>query len=81
MELRSSCANALGELGLDVHVNIFKLLAENKISRFDVRSDFEQASFDLAEFFRRENARPEQGPRVCDATLDVLPVELPVHMH
>ena len=56
VELRPWRSDALRKFRLDVHVHILEVLTELKFPRLDLRADFEQPCFDLAEFLWRENA-------------------------
>ena len=47
MEFRTRGANALGELGLDIHVDVLERGLELEFTSFDVSEDFLQPAFDL----------------------------------
>ena len=78
VEFRAGRADAAGELGLDVHVNVLERGLELEFPGLDVGEDFLQAVFDLGELIRREQADVLLGACVGDGPGDVVREQAPV---
>lgn len=78
MELATCGTDALGELGLDVHVDVFELDGEVEVARIDVFFDLAEASFDLVEFVLGEDASFHLRTCMGDGACDVVFIEAPV---
>jgi hypothetical protein len=69
----------LGELGLDVHVNVLERGLELEFAGFDVGEDFLQAGFDLGKLvLSAEQSRGFLGAGVGDRARDVVRKQAPV---
>ncbi len=68
-------ADALGEQGLHVHVDVLVVCGELHPARLDVRQDGRQALLNLPVVLRGDDAAVREHPGVGHAALDVLLVE------
>ena len=68
-------ANALGQQGLDIHVDILVGRGELHLSRLDIRQDFRQALPDRVLIRLGDDPLGRQHLRMGKASLDILPVE------
>ena len=78
MEFRARRADALGELGLDVHVDVLERGLELEFPGFDVREDFLQTVFDPGKLVISEQADGFLRPRMGDGPGDVVREQAPV---
>ncbi len=78
VQLRAGVADALRQLGLDVHVDVLQLRLETELSRRDLRADFPQALDDLRALLFGNQPRLFQRRAVRDGALDVMPPQPPV---
>ena len=78
VELRPGGADALGQLRLDVHVDIFEVHLELEASLFNLGEDLAQARLDFFKFLAGQDAGGFQRAGVGDAARDVVAVELPI---
>ena len=81
VEFRSGRTDALGQLGLDVHVDVLEFLFPLEGAGVDVRLDGKQAVLDGGEFLVREQPGARLGAGVGDGAADILAVEPPVEAH
>jgi hypothetical protein len=78
VKLGSSRADPASELGLDVHVNVFKVAAEFKLARFDVLLNPKKTVFDRTEFGLGQDSCAHQGAGMRDTAPNVVSEKLPV---
>lgn len=78
MEFSAGGADALGEGGLDVHVDVFEFDGEFEVSGGDFLFDFAEAGLDLLEFILGEEAGFYLGTSVGDGARDIVRVKSPV---
>ena len=71
-------ADALGEAGLDVHVDVFEGLAEREGPRLDLGGDLGEAALDVALVLRGQDADLDQHGGMGERALDVLPPHLAI---
>ena len=78
VEFRAGRADAAGELGLDVHVDVLERGLELEFPRLDVREDFLQSVFDLGKLVIREQTDGFLSAGVGDGTCNVMRKKPPV---
>jgi hypothetical protein len=78
VKLGSSRTDAASELGLDVHVNVFKVAAEFKLARFDVFLNGKETAFDRTKFGLAQDSCAHQGAGMRDAAPNVVSEKLPI---
>ena len=81
VELAADVADAVDERPLDVHVDVFELLAEGEVAGGDFLADLLQAGDDLVPFVVGEDADLGEHVGVGDRAADVLGVEPAVEAH
>ena len=78
MEFSTDCADALGEGGFNVHVDVLLLDGELEVSGRDVSFYVAKASFDLLKFFLGENACFDLCAGVRDGPRDIVRIKSPI---
>ena len=78
VEFRARRADAAGEFGLDVHVDVLERGLELEFPGLDVGEDFLQAGFDLGKLFFGEQADGFLSTRMGDGPGDVVREQPPV---
>jgi hypothetical protein len=72
VQLAANVAKLVDERRLDVHVHIFALEKEWKLTRFDLSLNFRQTSHNLLAFFTSDQSNPLEHPGVGRRTLNIV---------
>ena len=78
VQLRAGVADPLGQLGLEVHVDVFEFGLEREFPRLDLRADLAQTCRDLCALLRGDQPGGFERGGVRDGARDILPPESPV---
>ena len=81
VELAADVADAVDQRPLDVHVDVFQLVAEREVAGGDLLADLLQAGDDLVPLVVGEDADLGQHVGVGDRAADVVGVEPAVEAH
>jgi hypothetical protein len=78
MELGSRITDALGQLLLDIHVDILELVGKGELPCLNLGPDLLETCLNGLEFFKGQKSSLPQGSSVGDTSSYIVPVESPV---
>jgi hypothetical protein len=78
VQLRPRRADAFGQRGLDIHVDVFERTFPAEIARLDFSFDHREGRLDLFVLFSRQNASRGERLRVRQRTFDVVGIKPPI---